>query len=55
LRINSFDEFDEYQSHWISLSEDSEEDYTDYTIGDNLFPASQYHLSIVKNGNQKGE
>ena len=51
LMINSFDEFDEYQNHWIGLSKDSEEDYTDYIIGVNLFPASQYHLSIVKNGN----
>ena len=51
LRINSFDNFDEYQNWWVSLSEDSEEDYTDYIVGVNLFPASQYHLSIVKNVN----
>ena len=48
LRINSFDEFEAYQNHWIGLPETPKEKYI---VGVNLFPASQYHLSIVKNVN----
>lgn len=50
LNVSQLDDSDENRDRWmwISLPENSEEDYI---IGDNFFPASQYHLSIVKNGN----
>ena len=48
LRINSFDGFELYQNHWIDLPDNPEEKYI---VGVNLFPASQYHLLIVKNDN----
>ena len=48
LRITSLDDVVEYRNQWIGLPENPEEYYT---IGVNLFPASQYHLSIVKNDN----
>ena len=50
LNVSQLDDSDENQDRWmwISLPENPEEDYI---IGVNLFPASQYHLSIVKNSN----
>ena len=48
LRINSLDNVIQCRNQWVGLSENPEEDYT---VGVNLFPASQYHLLIVKNDN----
>lgn len=48
LRINNLDDSDECQNRWINLPEHPEEEYV---VGVSLFPASQYHLSIVKNDN----
>ena len=47
-QLDDFDVLDVNQYRWGSLPENPEEDYI---IGVNLFPASQYHLSIVKNSN----
>jgi len=49
-QLDDFDDSDESRDRWrwIGLPENPEEDYT---IGVNFFPASQCHLSIIKNGN----
>lgn len=48
LRITNLDDVVECPVQWIGSPENPEEKYT---VGVNLFPASQYHLLIVKNGN----
>lgn len=47
-QLDGLDGLDVNQYLWGSLPENPEEKYI---VGVNLFPASQYHLSIVKNVN----